>query len=120
MKRRFKVLAALALLLGGVSAAVPSVSSADAPPATTTTDVPGVRLEIHLSLADNGTAADSFKAATDICTTKVMPKVAATRLPELQFPACQVAVQVCARMALDNAAAAVVYLYDDYFDCSAG
>ncbi len=121
MKSRLKVLVALALLLlGGLSAALPGASSAEAPPDTTTADVPGVRLEVHLSMADNGAAADSFQAATEICTTKVMPKVAASRLPELRFPACQVAVQICARIALDNADAAVVYLYDDYFDCSAG
>lgn len=101
------------LLLGGLTG-----STASASDGTVTTIGPGYWPEVELSATDTGRAATSFAAATSICDFKILPVAQGYHsLADLEFPSCQVAVQLCAMQALDNGVNAVVRLYDDFFDC---
>jgi hypothetical protein len=94
-----------------------SGSSAETVASTQTTMGPERRVDVQLSLADTGRAADSFKAATDICGGVLIKAILFHTPAELEFPACQIAVQVCAMQARANGEAALVRIYATYFDC---
>ena len=112
-------LSAIAIALTALTLFGQTGSSAEAPAETSTTFGEGMRTEVRLSAADTGSAADSFKAAETICYTKVIPAaIWFHTAQELRFPACPVAVQVCAVEAFANADTAVIHIYDKYFDCA--
>jgi hypothetical protein len=71
-----------------------------------------------LSAAETSAAAQSITAATTICETQIEPRALQFHsVYEWQFPACAVAVQVCASDAFTNGKLALVHIYADVFDC---
>ena len=71
-----------------------------------------------LSAAETSAAAQSMTAATTICDTQIKPRALQFQtVYEWQFPACAVAVHLCADEAFTNGKLALVHIYADVFDC---
>ena len=71
-----------------------------------------------LSAAETSAAAQSMTSATTICETQIKPRALQFHtVYEWQFPACAVAVHLCADEAFTNGKLALVHIYADVFDC---